>query len=111
MDADERFASLTETFAGLPGVELPGGSGKRAFGSEALKVDGAIFAMVTNGRLVVKLPKERVETLIGEGSGAPFGAGKGRPMKEWVSVIVDHDETWLALASEALEFVRSRPGR
>jgi TfoX/Sxy family transcriptional regulator of competence genes len=108
MDAQERFAALAETFAGAPGVELPDGSGRRAFGSEALKVDGAIFAMLTNGHLVVKLPKERVEGLIGEGTGAPFGAAKGRPMKEWVSVTVDDDQTWLALAQEALDFVSRR---
>ncbi len=111
MDVEERFAALAETFAGAPGVELPDGSGRRAFGSEALKVNGAIFAMLTNGHLVVKLPKERVEGLIGDGTGAPFGAGKDRPMKEWVSVTVDDDETWLALAREALEFVASRPQR
>ena len=67
--------------------------------------------MVTDGRLVVKLPKDRVEGLIGEGAGAPFGSGKGRPMKEWVSVTVEDDDTWRALAREALEFVRSRPRR
>jgi TfoX/Sxy family transcriptional regulator of competence genes len=111
MDAQERFAALAEKFAALPDVELPGESGRRAFGSEAMKVNGAIFAMVTNDHLVVKLPEERVRGLIGEGSGAPFGAGKGRPMREWVSVTVDDDETWLALAREALDFVRSRPRR
>ncbi len=109
MDAEERFAALAEKFAGAADVELPGG--RRAFGSEALKVDGAIFAMLTNAQLVVKLPEERVDGLIGEGTGAPFGAGKGRPMKEWVSVTVDDDETWLALAREAREFVGSHPRR
>ncbi len=111
MDAEERFAALAESFAGLPDVELPVGSGRRRFGSEALKVNGAIFAMLTNGHLVVKLPKERVVALIGDGTGAPFNSGKGTPMKEWVSVTVDDEETWLALAREALEFVASRPSR
>ena len=111
MDAEARFATLAGKFAGDPDVELPGASGRRAFGSEALKVNGAIFAMVTNGHLVVKLPKERVEGLISDGSGAPFGSGTGRPMKEWVSVTVDDEETWLALAREAQHFVSSRPRR
>ena len=111
MEAEERLAALAEEFAGLPGVELPGGPGSRRFGSQAVKVNGSIFAMVTGGRLVVKLPRERVDALIAEGTGAPFDSGKGRPMKEWVAVAVDDDQTWLALAQEALAFVSSRPGR
>ena len=107
MDAEERFAALTEEFAGVPGVELPGASGSRRFGSQALKVNGSIFAMVTGGRLVVKLPKHRVDALIAEGTGAPFDSGRGRPMKEWLAVGVDDDRTWLALAQEALAFVGS----
>lgn len=108
MDAEERFAALAEKFAGLPGVELPGGPGSRRFGSQALKVNGSIFAMVTGGRLVVKLPRDRVDALIADGTGAPFDSGKGRPMKEWVAVTAEDDGTRLALAQEALAFVRSR---
>ena len=107
MDAEARFAALVEHFAGRPGVEFPAES-RRRFGSDALKVNGSIFAMVTSGRLVVKLPRARVDALIAEGTGAPFDSGRGRPMKEWVAVIVDDDRTWLALAQEALAFVRSR---
>ena len=107
MDTQERFAALVEEFAGFPGVEVPQQSGRRRFGSEALKVNGSIFAMVTGGQLVVKLPRDRVEALIASGTGSPFGAGKGRPMQEWVTVTAD-DETWRALASEALDFVGSR---
>ncbi len=111
MEIGERFAALAEHFATVPDVQLPGESARRAFGSDALKVNGSIFAMVTNGRLVVKLPRERVDALIAAGSGAPFGAGKGRPMKEWVSIVEDDEETWLARAQEALTFVRSHSSR
>jgi hypothetical protein len=55
----------------------------------------------------VKLPHDRVSTLIGSGAGAPFDAGKGRAMKEWLTVTVDDEESWLALAREALDFVGS----
>ena len=111
MTAEERFAVLAEAFAGVPGVELPGSSGTRGFGSQALKVDKSIFAMVTGGGLVVKLPPDRVEALIAEGTGAPFDGGKGRPMKEWLAVTAEDADAWLALANEALEFVRSRSAR
>lgn len=106
MDAHERFAALIEEFAAVQGVEPPRAG--RRFGSTALKVGGSIFAMLVDGRLVVKLPRERVAALMSSGVGAPFDAGKGPPMKEWLTVL---DETaWAALAHEALRFVGERRG-
>ncbi|MEW1820858.1 hypothetical protein AB0323_08720 [Arthrobacter sp. NPDC080031] len=107
---EERFNALVDEFRASPGVSVPGEPGQRGFGSNALKVDGSIFAMISGGRLVVKLPRQRVETLIGTGVGAPFDAGKGRAMREWLTVIADDEESWLALAHEAWDFVRSRRG-
>ncbi len=108
MEAEERFAALVQKFAHEPDVEVPGASNRRRFGSDALKVNGSIFAMVTGGRLVVKLPRDRVDALVGAGDGAPFDNGRGRPMKEWLTVVDDDDETWLTLTREALHFVRSK---
>ncbi|MDQ3642516.1 MAG: TfoX/Sxy family protein [Actinomycetota bacterium] len=108
MEAEERFATLVEKVAAEPDVEVPGESSRRRFGSDALKVNGSIFAMLTGGRLVVKLPRDRVDALVGNGTGAPFDSGKGRPMKEWLTVVDDDDETWLTLTREALNFVRSK---
>ncbi len=111
VETEERFAAVVRALADRPGVEVPEPGGRR-FGSDALKVNGSIFAMVTGGSLVVKLPRHRVEALITEGTGAPFGAGKGRPMKEWVRVATDDHATWLSLAREALDFVgRGAGGR
>ncbi len=110
VEAEERFATLVAQFAGRPGVEAPEGP-RRGFGSDALKVNGSIFAMVTSDRLVVKLPRDRVDALIASGTGSPFDAGKGRPMKEWLAVATDDDQTWLALAGEALDFVGRRSPR
>jgi hypothetical protein len=45
-----------------------------------VKVNGPIFAMISGGRLVVKLPRDRVQSLIEAGVGTPFDAGKGRPV-------------------------------
>jgi hypothetical protein len=100
MTPEDRFAALVARFAGEPGVTSPGPG--RGFGSSALKVDNRIFAMLSGGRLVVKLPRARVAALIAAGDGAPFDAGKGRPMKEWVAL----DAAWEARSREALEFVR-----
>lgn len=63
--------------------------------------------MLSHGNLVVKLPKSRVDALIADGTGGPYDAGKGSPMKEWLAVSPDAD--WSALAREALAFVAPRP--
>jgi TfoX/Sxy family transcriptional regulator of competence genes len=107
-EAERRFAELAERFAGEQGVVLPGAGGPRRFGSQALAVDGSIFAMLTRGELVVKLPAGRVAELVGSGTGRPFTSGKGRPMREWVEVAVDDAEVWHELAREALRFVGRR---
>lgn len=107
MVPEERFNALIDEFRSVPGVSVPGEPGQHGFGSSALKVHGSIFAMVSGGRLVVKLPRDRVNALIGTGVGAPFDAGKGRPMKEWLTVTAEDHESWLALAREALDFVGS----
>jgi hypothetical protein len=104
---EERFNALVEEFAASPGVTVPGEPGRRGFGSSALKVNGSIFAMISGGKLVVKLPHHRVATLMSSGVGTPFDAGKGHPMKEWLTVTADDMDSWLALAREALDFVGS----
>ena len=102
---EDRFTAIAAALAERPGVAL--GSGKRGFGSDALTVDGRIFAMVTKGRLVLKLPQDRVTTLIEHGDGQAFDAGKGTPMKGWVVLTPKSSRRWRSLAVEALEFVGS----
>lgn len=105
---EARYAELAERFAGKPGVTLPGADGgRRGFGADALKVDGRIFAMLVNGRLVLKLPRTRVEALVAEGEVERFDSGPGRVMREWVTVLPDSADRLDALAAEALAFVRS----
>jgi hypothetical protein len=106
VDHPQLFAELCEEYAGTPGVSVPDSAG-RAFGSQALKISGAIFAMISGGRIVVKLPARRVAELIESGSGQSFDAGKGRPMKEWVGLLGD-DAACRDLVAEALAFGRSR---
>ncbi len=77
----------------------------RKFGSNGLKVNGKLFALFTQGTLVVKLPKARVAALIDEKVGRPFDPGHGRLMKEWLS-IVSPQASWVALAKEAHDFVK-----
>ena len=104
------FADLVDALGRRPGVavpDVPDGSAPR-FGLSALRVHDRIFAMVSRGRLVLKLPRHRVAELIGSGDGDTFDAGKGRPMKEWISLDPARQGSWLDLAAEALEFVSSQ---
>jgi hypothetical protein len=106
--ADEGFADLVKALGDKPGVTEPEPPGSaRRFGSSALRVNGRIFAMVSHGQLVLKLPAGRVAQLIASGAGGTYDAGKGRPMKEWVSLEPARQADWLDLAAEAMEFVRS----
>lgn len=48
-------------------LNRPGITVGRMFGSPVLKVAGKVFATLVKGRLVVKLPKPRVEDLLASG--------------------------------------------
>jgi len=80
------------------------------FGENAQKVKGKIYAMQVRGRLVVKLPKERVAKLVAAGEAEPFDPGHGRLMKEWAVILRDDDGGELAREARAfvLEQQRSR---
>ena len=104
---EARYASLVSAFAGVEGVtegsERPG----RPFGSNGLKVNHRLFAMLVRGRLVVKLPRERVAELVAAGEGKRYDPrSDGRLMQEWLNLSPDSSLEWVALAQEALDFVR-----
>src|SRR5262249_62031673 len=77
----------------------------RAFGSNALKVNGKLFALFTQDTLVVKLPRDRVADLIASKVGKPFDPGHGRLMKEWLTV-TSRRASWSELTRESYAFVR-----
>ncbi len=106
-DAEERYAAIIEALCAEPNVTSPR-PGNR-FGAAGLKINGKIFAMLVRGRLVVKLPKPRVDTLIGSGEGEPYDPrSDGRLMKEWVSIEPTSEAEWLPLAQEAMKFVATK---
>ena len=111
-DVARRVAGVIEAFRADPGLtpviqefEANKASGARKFGSNGLKVNGKLFALFTQGTLVVKLPKERVTALIAAKAGKAFDPGHGRLMKEWVA-LTSPKASWIDLAKEAYRFVR-----
>jgi len=107
---DEKFSRLIEAFRPNTAVTLPDQStgSRKAFGSNGLKVDGKIFAMLTSKGFVVKIPARRVNELVAEGEGQQFDPGHGRLMKEWLQLNPESNMDWLLLATEAMNFVRSK---
>ena len=91
---------MAQAFAGVRGVE-----GGKVFSSYGLKTNGKIFVTFGRERLVVKLPKERVDGLLNARKAERFKPGHGRLMKEW-AVFKNGEEQWIGLALEAYEFVK-----
>jgi len=106
---EERYRTIVEALGTNSDVtrssDLPA---SKRFGSSELRINNKIFAILVKGRLVVKLPKPRVEALIAAGEGERFDPGHGRLMKEWISLEPTSEEGWLPLAREAMEFVASK---
>lgn len=77
----------------------------RVLSANGLMVKGKLFAAISKGRLLVKLPKDEVAKLIAEKRAAPFSSGGGRVMKEWATIGVEDQRTWLDIARRARAFV------
>jgi len=104
---EERYAAIVEVLRDDTGVTF-GSPPETGFGASALKIDDRIFAMLVQGRFVLKLPRQRVDALVASGDGKRFESGQGRPMKEWVVIDPVSELEWLALAREARAFVASQ---
>jgi hypothetical protein len=105
---EERYAAIVDAL--LDASDARQGADidptKKGFGSAGqLRIGGKIFAMLVRGRLVVKLPRTRIDELIAAGEGERFDPGRGRLMQEWFSLGPSADASWLLLANEALAFV------
>ena len=79
MTAEKSWSKVKEYYLKMSGVQEQG---------ESLKISKKMFAMLSKGNYVVKLPKERVAELIASGEGLPYDPGNGKFMKEWVIIPV-----------------------
>jgi hypothetical protein len=66
--------------------------------------NGRIFAAITKGKLMLKLPAGRVDELVADGTGEPF-IMRGRAMREWILVAPERASAWPPLVDEAYRFV------
>ena len=106
MNAEAMFNSVVEALVVEPGVTKA-----KMFGAPGLRVGSKFFGCLVSGKLVVKLPQNRVEALIASGDGERFyhrfDPGTGRVMREWVAVPPVTNADWIGLAKEARDFVAS----
>jgi len=97
-----KAGELVTAFTGRRGVVVEPGWGT---GNIVLKLGAKIFASVGEDRLVVKLPKARVDELVEAKAGKRFDPRKnGRVMKEWLVVGARADK--IALMNEAFAFAK-----
>jgi TfoX/Sxy family transcriptional regulator of competence genes len=96
----ELFDAVAEDQLGDPGVHEA-----KMFGSPGLKVGKRFYASLVKGRLVVKLPADRVDALEAKGGAEHFDPGMGRRMREWAAIEPGDRDTWVTLAREARAFV------
>ena len=92
-----------ELVAGAEGGAVSRGS---MFGSQGLRTGKKFFAVWWHEQLVLKLPPDRLQELVGAGSAQPFEPMEGRAMNGWV--VVDRSADWPGLTDEARAFVESQ---
>lgn len=99
-----RYQELVAELLATSAAQISDGKG---FGRNSLTIGRKIFATLHNGRLMLKLPRGRVASLIMDGRGEPLEMGRGRIMKEWVLLREEQACKWHALAEEAMAFVEA----
>ena len=104
-DAQAAFRAVVDHHGGLSK------DGSKGFGANALKAGGRIFASLSKGRLLLKLPAERVDALIQSGIGERFATGAGRPKREWITIGLAQATEWIELSDEARRFVEGEQNR
>ena len=104
---DAAFDAFHKIARGL--LDTRGVTEGTGFGSNpGLRYKTKIFAMLGNGDLVVKLPKDRVDHLVSSGTAKRFDPRRdGRVMKEWATVHIGRRREWKLLADEALAFAKA----
>lgn len=100
---EDHKAALDRILGVIPGVKIT-----KAFGYPAYKIGGRIFCWVGQNGITIKLPKARVDELIGSDGMHPFGPTKETVWREWVQIDRENSDEYagdLALFEESISFV------
>jgi hypothetical protein len=99
MAPEERFEGIVDDLARTHEAVAAG----KLFGARCIKVNGKAFATFHGADMVFKLrDTDHAEALALPGAALFDPSGRGRPMREWVVVPVDHAERWEGFAEAAL---------
>jgi hypothetical protein len=97
----ERYEELRDEWLCRPGVD----ERKMLHAPGLAAVNAKVFAFMRAGRLILKLPRDRIDELITAGDAIRMRSGT-REMKEWADLEPSAD--WHGLSVEAHAFVLSR---
>jgi hypothetical protein len=95
-----RYADIVKAMLKYEGVKFP--TDRKGFGSSALWISGKMFAFLSSqDELILKLPEDRVNTLVASGRGTRCDLGHGRPIKQWLAIKGQSNKLGLELAKES----------
>jgi hypothetical protein len=94
-----RFDRLASSFAARGAVR------SQMFGMPVLKVHDKVFAGTFGDAMTFKLGPADLQKALKANGVEPFEPMKGRAMREWVLVSVDHSRSWPRLAEQAFSYL------
>jgi len=101
MSAEAEFEKIAKQLA-----QSHAGVAGQMFGKRCVKVNGKAAVALFKEAIVFKLPKDEHASAISlEGSVLWDPSGKGRAMKEWVQLELDHKRKFKKLAVAAADYV------
>jgi hypothetical protein len=104
-EAEGLYNQIADQLARQPGVRLA-----KMFGMPTVMVNGNSFMGYAGGEMVFKLTgASHAQALAVPGARLFDPSGRGRPMREWVSVPASASDQWTDLADAALAYVATLP--
>ncbi len=98
-----RFDRIAEAFVDR------GAARGQMFGMPVLKVRDKVFAGTFGDAMTFKLAPTDLQKALKASGVEPFEPMKGRAMKEWVLVPVEHSRSWSRLAEQAFTYLAGSP--